>query len=82
MNRLFLTAAFLFVLWRVLAPAEPQVPPSLEAAAIRIVHEVTPSERPARAAEGPVSNRLKPETLRQIGDPSPNSPQFARPAPY
>jgi hypothetical protein len=31
MNRLFLTAAFLFVLWRVLAPAEPQVPPSLEA---------------------------------------------------
>jgi hypothetical protein len=42
MNRLLLTAAFLFVLWRVLAPAEPQVPPSLEAAAIRIVHEMTP----------------------------------------
>jgi hypothetical protein len=42
MNRLFLTAAFLFVLWRVLAPAEPQVPQSLEAAAIRIVHVVTP----------------------------------------
>jgi hypothetical protein len=39
MNRLFLTAAFLFVLWRVLAPAEPQVPPALEEAAIRIVHE-------------------------------------------
>jgi hypothetical protein len=42
MNRLFLTAAFLFVLWRVLAPPEPQVPPSLEAAAIRIAHEITP----------------------------------------
>ena len=42
MNRLFLTGAFLFVLWRVLAPAEPQVPPSLEAAAIRIVHEMAP----------------------------------------
>lgn len=39
MNRLFLTAVFLFVLWRVLAPAEPQVPPALEEAAIRIVQE-------------------------------------------
>ncbi|MGE3529973.1 MAG: hypothetical protein AB7G54_11130 [Methyloceanibacter sp.] len=44
MNRLLLTAAFLFVLWRVLAPAEPQVPPSLEAAAIRILHEEAPKE--------------------------------------
>ena len=42
MNGLFLTGAFLFVLWRLLAPAEPQVPPSLEAAAIRIVHGMTP----------------------------------------
>jgi hypothetical protein len=39
MNRLFLTAAFLFLLWRVLAPAEPHVPPALEEAAIRVVHE-------------------------------------------
>jgi hypothetical protein len=39
MNRLLLTAAFLFLLWRVLVPAEPQVPPALEQAAIRIVHE-------------------------------------------
>lgn len=39
MNRLLLTAAFLVVLWRVLAPAEPQVPPALEEAAIRIVHD-------------------------------------------
>lgn len=47
MNRLLLTAAFLFVLWRVLAPEEPQVPPSLEAAAIRILHEEA-LEEPSR----------------------------------
>lgn len=41
MNRLLLTAVFLFVLWRVLAPAEPQVPPAFEEAAIRIVHQAT-----------------------------------------
>ena len=59
MNRLFLTAAFLFVLWRVLAPAEPQVPPSLEAAAIRIVHEMTPSGPLARPREGGRKPRLR-----------------------
>ena len=42
MNRLLLTAAFLFLLWRVLAPAEPDVPPGLQQAAIRIVHDQAP----------------------------------------
>ncbi len=42
MNRFVLTFVFLFVLWRVLAPPEPQVPPELEAAAIRIVHQAGP----------------------------------------
>jgi hypothetical protein len=50
MNRLLLTAAFLVVLWRVLAPPEPQVPPSLEAAAIRIVLHEAPKATPSRAA--------------------------------
>jgi len=42
MSRLVLTFVFLFLLWRVLAPPEPQVPPALTEAAIRIVHEQAP----------------------------------------
>jgi hypothetical protein len=45
------------VFWRVLAPGEPQVPPSLEEAAIRIVHGMTPRKplpaRAAKEADGP-----------------------------
>jgi hypothetical protein len=40
MSRLLLTFAFLFLLWRILAPAEPDISPTLEEAAIRIMHEV------------------------------------------